>query len=161
MAREIGNLKLTCPPFFSQGRLESLADWMRFEHPTQWDRARSPQIARAPCPIARSDRASLLRRPVASASPGSNVASRMSGRQKLLSLELPKVARQANLCVDFAGFCGVWADSGHGYAAAPTVALPSSQGFVALPRHLAIESQPEAAKSLRGEGESRHASKAR
>jgi len=85
----------------------------------------------------------------------------MSGRQKLLSLELPKVARQANLCVDFAGFCGVWADSGHGYAAAPTVALPSSQGFVALPRHLAIESQPEAAKSSRGEGESRHASKAR
>ena len=42
----------------------------------------------------------------------------MSGRQKLLSLELPNVARQADLCIDFAGLCGGWVDSGHGYAAA-------------------------------------------
>src|SRR4029077_9332368 len=34
----------------------------------------------------------------------------MSDRQKLLSLESPNVARQADLCVDFAGFCGVWAE---------------------------------------------------
>jgi len=71
---------MTCPPTFSQGKLESSADWVRFEHPTQWDRARSPQIARAPCPIARSDRASLPRRSVASASPGSNEAARCCSR---------------------------------------------------------------------------------
>jgi hypothetical protein len=40
--------------------------------------------------------------------------------QKLLSLELPKIAREAGLCVDFAGFCRVWVDFRHGYAAAPT-----------------------------------------
>jgi hypothetical protein len=41
-----------------------------------------PQIARAPCPIAPSDRASLLRRPVASASPGSNEAARCCTRRR-------------------------------------------------------------------------------
>jgi C4-dicarboxylate-specific signal transduction histidine kinase len=37
-----------------------------------------------------------------------------------LTLQLSETAMQTGFCSDFAGFCGVWADSGHGYPAAPT-----------------------------------------
>ena len=43
----------------------------------------------------------------------------MSGPQKLLSLELPKVVVK-QICASIVWFLGVWADCGHGYAAAPT-----------------------------------------
>jgi hypothetical protein len=42
------------------------------------------------------------------------------GPKTVLSLKLPKIARQAGFCVDFTGFCRVRADSGHGYATTPT-----------------------------------------
>src|SRR6266849_9326340 len=37
-----------------------------------------------------------------------------------LSSWLPEIALQAGFCIDFVGFCQARADSGHGYATAPT-----------------------------------------
>src|SRR5215471_7757886 len=49
---------------------------MCFRRPTQRDRARSPQIARASCPVARTGAARLPQRPMASANRGSNADAR-------------------------------------------------------------------------------------
>jgi hypothetical protein len=49
---------------------------MCFRRPTQRDRARSPQIARASCPVARTGAVRLPQRPTASANRGSNADAR-------------------------------------------------------------------------------------
>ena len=61
-----------CSPTFIRGKPESLGDRKCSRRPTQRDRARSPQIARASCPVARTDVARLPRKPSVSANRGSN-----------------------------------------------------------------------------------------
>jgi hypothetical protein len=48
------------------------------------------------------------------------LATTLLSLQKLFSFGLPKIAHHSGFYRGFAGFCRVWADSGHGYAAAPT-----------------------------------------